>query len=98
MRPARLAWNDNTLSLEDLECMAANLVDQVSGLQSEEKPFNAEPGPYEGIHPPFKRNDCAAARSSSRFSARERCVPRLAMFSLQGCSTFDTRTFVVVLV
>lgn len=98
VRPARLAWNDNTLSLEDLECMAANLVDQVSGLQSEEKPFNAEPGPYEGIHPPFKRNDCAAARSSSRFSARERCVPRLAMFSLQGCSTFDTRTFVVVLV
>lgn len=26
--PARLAWNDNTLLLEDMECMAANLVDQ----------------------------------------------------------------------
>lgn len=26
--PARLAWNDDTLLLEDMECMAANLVDQ----------------------------------------------------------------------
>jgi len=30
VRPAQLAWNDTTLSKDDVECMVANLVEQVS--------------------------------------------------------------------
>ncbi|WFD00689.1 hypothetical protein MYAM1_003441 [Malassezia yamatoensis] len=38
LRPARLAWNDETLQLSDIECAAANLVDQVSGVMMELTP------------------------------------------------------------
>ena len=31
VRPARFAWQDASLTIDDMECVAANLIDQVRG-------------------------------------------------------------------
>lgn len=68
--PARLAWGDEALQVEDMECVAADLVEQVRAHAQEADAAGTD----EGVHPALERPRCAAEGAAPRLSTARECV------------------------
>lgn len=69
--PARMAWGDAALQAEDIECIAANLVDQV-GIRAGS---DSHTGADEGVHSALERARRPAERAAPGLSTARQCVP-----------------------
>lgn len=72
--PARVAWDDASISADDIECVAANLIDQVRRCTA---PRLILTGTDEGLHPALEGDHRAAERATPRVSPARLCIQRV---------------------